>query len=139
MKSNLIFLVGLFGFLILAPHVLGDRCSLVLSQINGANTNISNTARENKFKQMAVDPFSYFRGVDFIWWNDLLLPQSITQCSVAFNWAFSTPRTRTFLTGDQHIANFGAFGNSENIVVFNINDYDEVRPKIHSLHVIWSV
>ena len=38
---------------------------------------------------------------------------------------FGNEFTRTWLQGDLHVENFGAFGNDEGEVVYDINDYDE--------------
>lgn len=70
-----------------------------------------------KMATMAGNAFSFYRGTDHIFYQDMLtLPAS----------AYTTAQTGyTWLGGDAHIGNFGAWQDSGGNNVFSVDDFDE--------------
>ncbi len=72
-----------------------------------------------KFRKMAADPFAFYRGGACLFYADM---------------ATSRPRRaedrgdrggRVWIHGDLHAENFGTYMNSEGVLVFDVNDFDE--------------
>ncbi|WP_028608346.1 DUF2252 domain-containing protein [Paenibacillus harenae] len=72
--------------------------------------------REEKYRKMALSPFSFFRGSAYLFYFD-----------VSREWfAYHTPADRpTWIQGDLHFENFGAFRNERGTLVYDVNDFDE--------------
>jgi uncharacterized protein (DUF2252 family) len=69
-----------------------------------------------KFRRMAADPFAFFRGSACLFYADLTAKRE----------HFSDERTsRVWIHGDLHAENFGTYMNSEGMLVFDVNDFDE--------------
>ncbi len=73
-------------------------------------------AFRSKFRKMAADPYAFYRGSACLFYADMgRLPDS-----------FADERTsRVWIHGDLHAENFGTFMNSEGVLVFDVNDFDE--------------
>ena len=66
-----------------------------------------------KFKLMAGDPFTFFRGTDHLFaraWTDLRPPD---------------PGPAILCCGDLHVENFGAYRAEDGRFLFDVNDFDE--------------
>lgn len=73
-------------------------------------------AWRGKFRKMAASAFAFYRGSAAVFYADMAGDAD----------AFSNERTsRVWIQGDLHAANFGTYMNSEGILVFDVNDYDE--------------
>ena len=66
-----------------------------------------------KYKKLASDQFSFFRGTCHLFYEDL--PQD-----ALFNHA-----PLTWICGDLHLENFGSYKGDNRLVYFDINDFDE--------------
>lgn len=95
-----------------------SRTADVVAQITSANAALSAADRAEKYAAMKASPFAFFRGTNHLYWRDLgASPQLGTYGGAA--------ATRTFLGGDLHVDNFGAFDDDQGDVVYAINDTDE--------------
>jgi uncharacterized protein (DUF2252 family) len=73
-------------------------------------------AFRRKFRKMAADPFAFYRGSACLFYADVAPADD--------PWA--DERTgRVWIQGDLHCQNFGTYMNSEGVLVFDVNDYDE--------------
>jgi uncharacterized protein (DUF2252 family) len=73
-------------------------------------------AFRRKFRKMAASPFAFYRGSACLYYADV---EGMAD-------AFLNERTgRVWIHGDLHAENFGTYMNSEGILVFNVNDFDE--------------
>jgi uncharacterized protein (DUF2252 family) len=73
-------------------------------------------AFRRKFRKMAASPFAFYRGSACLYYADVEGTAD----------AFLNERTgRVWIHGDLHAENFGTYMNSEGILVFNVNDFDE--------------
>jgi uncharacterized protein (DUF2252 family) len=101
----------------LVPETGDPRALEVCSAINEWNQSLSVEDRKDKYDLMAASPFAFYRGTNHLFWADLAGDTRLTQ--------FGDYGTRTWLQGDLHTDNFGAFGNDEGEVVYDVNDFDE--------------
>jgi len=69
-----------------------------------------------KFRKMAADPFAFYRGAACLFFADME--------TVEDRWA-DERTSRVWVHGDLHTENFGTYMNSEGLLVFDVNDFDE--------------
>ncbi|WP_019809723.1 DUF2252 domain-containing protein [Saccharomonospora halophila] len=73
-------------------------------------------AFRKKFRKMAADPFSFYRGSAPLFYRDM----------VALDDPWADDRTgRVWIQGDLHAENFGTYMDSGGVLVFDVNDFDE--------------
>ncbi|MET7421471.1 DUF2252 domain-containing protein [Dactylosporangium sp. NPDC005555] len=73
-------------------------------------------AFRRKFRKMAATPFAFYRGSACVYYADLNgVPDPFLDERTSAVW----------IHGDLHAENFGTYLNSEGILVFNVNDFDE--------------
>lgn len=73
-------------------------------------------AFRHRFRRMAADPFSFYRGSACLFYNDVARrddPWTDEQTS------------RVWIHGDLHAENFGTYLDGRGILVFDVNDFDE--------------
>ncbi len=83
------------------------------------NGMLSLRVRSEKYRRMALSPFAFYRGTAHLYYHDLKKAGLLESSS------FHNAETRTWIQGDLHINNFGAFCSGEGKVVFDLNDFDE--------------
>lgn len=104
-------------------HILETRQKLrretvktVLTQFDGELLGLNYTNQRRKYEKMLANPFQFYRGSAFLFYYD----------ATRIPFAYHTPDDKpTWLQGDLHFENFGAFKNREGNVVYNTNDFDE--------------
>lgn len=102
----------------LSSHAADNaRAATVMKAIDEWNAGLDSDDRRAKYEKMAESAFVFYRGTNHIVWADLAADARLQR--------FGGPETRTWLQGDLHTDNFGAFGNDEGRVVYDINDFDE--------------
>ncbi len=73
-------------------------------------------AFRGKFRKMAADPFAFYRGSACVFYADMAATRD----------RYADERTsRVWIHGDLHAENFGTYMNSEGMLVFDVNDFDE--------------
>jgi uncharacterized protein (DUF2252 family) len=73
-------------------------------------------AFRRKFRKMAADPFSFYRGSACLFYADAVCLED--------RWA--DERTgRVWIQGDLHAENYGTYMDAEGVLVFDVNDFDE--------------
>lgn len=93
----------------------GDRD--VIAMIAAWNRSLSASDRDAKYCKMAGSAFAFFRGTNHLFWADLAGDSRLDR--------FASAATRTFLQGDLHAANLGAFDDDRGDVVYDLDDFDE--------------
>ena len=73
-------------------------------------------AFRRKFRKMAADPFSFYRGSACLFYADAV--------NVDDPWADELT-SRVWIQGDLHAENFGTYMDSAGALVFDVNDFDE--------------
>jgi uncharacterized protein (DUF2252 family) len=69
-----------------------------------------------KFRKMAADPFAFYRGSACLFYADMTRRRGHRADDRA---------SRVWIHGDLHAENFGTYMNSEGVLVFDVNDFDE--------------
>ena len=120
MKKALIVLSLASLLCVTAAQAATSRSSWVVSQIYNYNHPFAatdSTDLATKMSTMAGDAFDFYRGTDPIFYQDMAtLPVS----------SYATTQTGyTWIGGDAHIGNFGAWQDSGSNNVFSVDDFDE--------------
>jgi uncharacterized protein (DUF2252 family) len=97
---------------------LHNRRHKVQAELLRFNNDISETHRQEKFEKMSATPYVFFRGSNHLYWEDF------------FNdWRLSffggSVASLTWINGDAHIYNYGAYANHEGKAVFCMDDFDD--------------
>ena len=93
------------------------RAARVVNALSESNEPLTADDLHEKYCKMAVSPFVFYRGTAHLFWSDF-----------ADDWRqhrFGCRRTRTWLQGDAHAENMGAFNDQEGNLVYGLNDFDE--------------
>ena len=103
-----------------AAHAASTRTAWVVSQVYGYNHPFAATDSAElgtKMSTMAASAFNFYRGTAHIFYQDMqTLPAS----------SYTTTQTGyTWIGGDAHIGNFGAWQDSGGNTVFSVDDFDE--------------
>jgi uncharacterized protein (DUF2252 family) len=73
-----------------------------------------------KFRKMAADPFAFYRGSACLFYADMAQARDRRKDHRA-----DERTSRVWIHGDLHAENFGTYMNSEGVLVFDVNDFDE--------------
>ena len=96
-----------------------ERTELILSTLTEAFEPLMQADAEafrTKFRKMAADPFAFYRGSACLFYADVR--------EVEDRWA-DERTSRVWIHGDLHAENFGTYMNSEGVLTFDVNDFDE--------------
>ncbi|MBB3139276.1 DUF2252 domain-containing protein [Halomonas organivorans] len=100
------------------PLTRHNRPRRVLDAIEAANADLSADERAAKYAKLAESPYRFFRGTNHLYWDD-----------VWHDWRFALygglPETQTWLQGDAHVYNFGAYGHHDDAVRYGMDDFDD--------------
>ncbi len=97
---------------------LHNRRHQVFRAIEKNNSDLAGADRQQKHQVMAESPYGFFRGTSHLFWQDM------------FNdWRFSlfggVPGSQTWIQGDAHVYNFGAFTNHDGEVIYGLDNFDD--------------
>ena len=73
-------------------------------------------AFRRRYRTMAADPIAFYRGTACLFYADIRDRED--------RWADGRT-SRVWIQGDLHVENFGTYMNSDGVLVFDVNDYDE--------------
>jgi uncharacterized protein (DUF2252 family) len=110
-----------------------ERCDYVTASFTERDIWMSESGRRKRYEVQSETFGSYYRSANHIFWLDFvrrnlgenLLAPIINGTTFAGNATFSRKSVWTWVSGDQHLYNFGAYGNRMNNVVVGMNDFDE--------------
>ncbi|MCZ8522161.1 MULTISPECIES: DUF2252 domain-containing protein [Paenibacillus] len=93
-----------------------EMLSSVLNEFDGSLMGLEESKRRQKYAKMAGSPFSFYRGSAYLFYFD-----------VSREWFpyHSDPERPTWIQGDLHFENFGAFRSENGRMVYDVNDFDE--------------
>jgi uncharacterized protein (DUF2252 family) len=95
-----------------------NRPQRVIEATHQANNALPTATLQAKYAKMAASPYRFFRGSNHLYWND-----------VWHDWRFALfggwPETQTWLQGDAHVYNFGAYGHHDDQVRYGMDDFDD--------------
>ncbi|MFC0210941.1 DUF2252 domain-containing protein [Paenibacillus chartarius] len=88
----------------------------VLDQFDGQLMKLDEDKRRAKYSKMTASPFLFYRGTAYLFYFD-----------TSREWLpyHSAPERPTWIQGDLHFENFGAFRSESGRIVFDVNDFDE--------------
>ena len=95
-----------------------DRKGKIHEAIEHHNRDVQMPFRQEKFNKMKDSPYAFFRGSNHIFWSDFAGDWQINRFGGS---AFS----RTWLEGDAHVYNMGAYLNNSGNIAFGFDDYDD--------------
>ncbi|RHW34721.1 DUF2252 domain-containing protein [Lysinibacillus yapensis] len=88
----------------------------ILNEFDEETMNLGPEKRLMKYEQMMESPFRFFRGSAYLFYYDA------TKMPFSFHTDADKP---TWIQGDLHMENFGAFQNENGDIVYDVNDFDE--------------
>uniref|UniRef100_UPI00351A2304 DUF2252 family protein n=1 Tax=uncultured Paracoccus sp. TaxID=189685 RepID=UPI00351A2304 len=96
-----------------------DRTDLIVDVLDDAFGPLMRhnpAAFRTKFRKMAADPHSFYRGSASLFFADMTARED----------PFANDEgSRIWIHGDLHVENFGTYLNSDGLMVFDVNDFDE--------------
>lgn len=96
-----------------------SRKSTLLTQLNAANAHLSSSDRMAKYEKMAASPFIFYRGSAHLFFYDMTKKSTISTSPFYYS------NAKTWIQGDMHVANYGAFDDDEGDITYDLNDFDE--------------
>ncbi len=93
------------------------RSGRLIRAIEEFNEGLPSAARHEKYCKMAASAYALYRGTNHLFWMDFEWDWRLNR--------FGSYRTRTWLNGDCHAYNFGAYDVHRVGVVYGLNDFDE--------------
>ncbi|GGN94331.1 DUF2252 domain-containing protein [Saccharibacillus kuerlensis] len=88
----------------------------IFEEFDGERMSLDESKRLEKYRKMALNPFSFYRGSAYLFYFDLTRQY----------FPYHTPQDRpTWIQGDLHFENFGAFQSESGRIVYDVNDFDE--------------
>lgn len=88
----------------------------IFDEFDGKLMALDRKKRTEKYKKMSSGPFSFFRGSAYLFYFD------VTREWFPYH---SQPDRPTWIQGDLHFENFGAFRSETGELVYDVNDFDE--------------
>jgi len=98
------------------PEERQQRIVSVLGDAFGDLIESDPRAIRRKFRKMAREPFAFYRGSAPLFYEDM--------GALEDRWA-DERTARVWIQGDLHAENYGTYMNSEGLLVFDVNDFDE--------------
>ena len=101
------------------PKPAQRRSDLIIEVLDDAFADLMTKAPaafRTKFRKMAADPHSFYRGTACLFYADVTRDGD----------PFCDERSgRIWVHGDLHVENFGTYLNADGRLVFDVNDFDE--------------
>lgn len=106
--------------LLLLLPVLGTALTRNYDPVQAVDTwNAKLTAEDRaaKYCKMSAAPLAFYRGSNHLFWADFAQDARLLE--------FGNAKTRTWIQGDLHLYNYGAFDDDDARIVYGLNDFDE--------------
>lgn len=88
----------------------------IFDEFDGTIMSLDAGKRAEKYRKMSLSPFSFFRGSAYLFYFD------VTRQYFPYH---TSPERPTWIQGDLHFENFGAFTDETGSIVYDVNDFDE--------------
>lgn len=99
------------------PLMRPGRAARVVNALAEWNEPLTADELHEKYCKMDVSSFVFYRGTAHLYWADFADDWRLNR--------FGNRRTRTWLQGDSHAENMGAFNDQKGNLVYGLNDFDE--------------
>lgn len=93
-----------------------DLLISIFDEFDGSIMGLNPDKRAEKYRKMAQSAFSFYRGSSYLFYFDA------TRQYFPYHSASDRP---TWIQGDLHFENFGAFRSESGDIVYDVNDFDE--------------
>ena len=94
---------------------LNNRKEQIKHELKIQNEGISTEHRDEKFEKMSASPYAFYRGSNHLYWEDFYNDWRISRYG-------GTANTLTWINGDAHIYNYGAYANHNGQAIFCMDD-----------------
>ncbi len=98
--------------------LLHNREQQILHELNLNNRDIHESFKIEKFQKMSESAYAFYRGSNHLYWLDFYNDWRI-------NMFGGTSSTLTWINGDAHIYNYGAYSNHQGEAIFCMDDFDD--------------
>ncbi|MFT6940494.1 MAG: hypothetical protein ACJASN_001985 [Cyclobacteriaceae bacterium] len=98
--------------------LLNNRQEQVRKGLLINNDDIAQDDRFQKFEKMALSPYAFFRGSNHLYWEDIYNDWRISFFG-------GVEETLTWINGDAHVYNYGAYANHYGQAIFCMDDFDD--------------
>ena len=114
-----------------APHA---RCAWIEAEARARDAGKTKDELAAQYAVVAEDANSFYRGTAHLFWYDFVVGGwgeydleeiGLAEPKLADGSPIGRTATWTWVTGDQHLSNFGAWKNRKGDVVLGVNDFDE--------------
>jgi uncharacterized protein (DUF2252 family) len=116
----------------LAPPEPKKRCEWVQDLFQEKNAGVPSDELLKQYVAQSIDANVFFRATAQLFWQDFsnggwgnLTLSTLQGITLRDDIPLAPKSTWTWVTGDQHLSNFGAWRNRNGDVVFSVNDFDE--------------
>ncbi|WP_342437799.1 DUF2252 family protein [Paenibacillus sp. FSL L8-0436] len=93
-----------------------DLLISIFDEFDGTIMGLTPAKRAEKYLKMSLSPFSFYRGSSYLFYFDA------TRQYFPYHTSAERP---TWIQGDLHFENFGAFRSEDGSIVYDVNDFDE--------------
>lgn len=121
------------------PPTAKERCDFVMERFAERDVGLADEDLSIRYQVQSEDPNIFYRATAHVFWNDFVLGPWGDSLELTLDEKDTTKlkeeglgsdgldpqATWTWVTGDQHLSNFGAWRNRGGKVVFGVNDFDE--------------
>ncbi|KGE20186.1 DUF2252 domain-containing protein [Paenibacillus wynnii] len=104
------------GVILTRTKLRKDTLVSVFDEFDGGIMALSESKRAEKYNKMSESAFSFYRGSAYLFYFDT------TQQYFPYHTSTERP---TWIQGDLHFENFGAFRSEDGLIVYDVNDFDE--------------
>lgn len=98
--------------------LLHNRYEKIKAELDYNNQDIDEAFRREKLQKMAESPYAFYRGSNHLYWEDFYNDWRI-------NFFGGSSATLTWINGDAHIYNYGAYANHHGKAIFCMDDFDD--------------
>ncbi|NEP80165.1 MAG: DUF2252 domain-containing protein [Okeania sp. SIO3B3] len=85
--------------------------------LENANPVEKQQLKNEKYARMQESAFTFYRATNHLFWQDFVNDSRLSK--------FGNANTKTWILGDCHVDNFGAYNNDKEEIIFDLNDFDE--------------
>ncbi|MFY0605371.1 MAG: DUF2252 family protein [Cyclobacteriaceae bacterium] len=98
--------------------LLHNRAHQIRHELNLNNRDIEENFKLEKFQKMSESAYAFYRGSNHLYWLDFYNDWRI-------NMFGGSKSTLTWINGDAHIYNYGAYANHQGEAIFCMDDFDD--------------
>jgi uncharacterized protein (DUF2252 family) len=98
--------------------LLHNRDQKIMRELHLNNEEIGEKFKQEKFQKMSASPYAFYRGSNHLYWEDFYNDWRISFFG-------GTSSTLTWINGDAHVYNYGAYANHYGEAIFCMDDFDD--------------